>query len=133
MSGCQGAHTVLIVDDDVGFIWWLGETFTEAGYRAIPALNPSQAVTFLAALHEEINLLVVNGSLAGVGRFVKALTASRHDLQVILIQDDRTAKAPSFRYKATLTRPSGWEPVSREDWLRKLRALLKQIETAPSR
>lgn len=133
MSECQGAHTVLIVDDDLGFVWWLGETFTEIGYRAIPALNPSQASEFLTKLREEINLLVVNGSIAGVGRLVKSLAGSQPDLKVILIQDGRTSKTPSFGYKASLTRPSSWEAVSREDWLRKLRSLLKQLEAAPPR
>lgn len=133
MRARQGAHTVLIVDDDLGFVWWLGETFTEAGYRAIPALDSSQAATFVAKLHEEISLLVVNASLSGVGRLVKSLAGSQRDLKVILIQDDRTSKAPGFVYKASLMRPSGWEPVSREDWLRKLRTLLQQLEAAPPR
>jgi len=127
VSEPQGAHTVLIVDDDVAFVWWLGETFTEAGYQAVPALNPNQACTFVSKLHVLVNILVVNAALPGTARLVKSLENPDHNLKIVLIEDDRNSKAPSLRYDATLRRPGGWEPVSREDWLRKLRTLLTNL------
>ncbi len=133
MKEPQGPHTVLIVDDDVAFVWWLGETFTEADYQPVPALNSTEARSLIDSLDAKVNVLVVNPALPAVAALVESLESADRDLKVVLIQDGRTSKAPRFRYDATLARPRGWEPVSREDWLRKLRTLLKQLEAAPHR
>jgi hypothetical protein len=134
VSEPSGAHTLLVVDNDVGFVWWLGEIFTEAGYRAVPALNCSQALSVVKKFHLKIDLLVVNPALTGVLRLVTSLEVLGRDLKIILIREGPIGlKYPGFRYDATLTRPSGWEPVSRTDWLRKLRTLLKQLETTSTR
>lgn len=133
MTEPQDPYTVLIVDDDVAFVWWLGEMFTEAGYQVIPALNGNQALSLVGNLQVEINVLIVNTALSGVGQLVKSLAESAGDLKIVLIHDNRNSKTPNFRYDASLTRPVGREPVSREDWLRKLRTLLKQLEATPHR
>ena len=133
MSEPSGAHTLLIVDNDVGFLWWLGELFTEAGYQAVPALNCSQAVAAVKKFDVEVDLLVVNPALTGVGRLLAALERPGHDLRIVLIREGPIGlKYPGFRYDATLTRPSSGEPISRTDWLRKLRTLLRQLETTPA-
>jgi len=134
VSEPSGAHTLLVVDNDVGFVWWLGEIFTEAGYHVVPALNCSQALTAIKKFHLQINLLVVNPALIGAVRLVTSLECTRYDLRIVLIREGPIGlKYPGFRYDAALTRPSGWEPISRTDWLRKLRTLLKQLETTPAR
>jgi len=134
VSEPSGAPTLLIVDSDVGFLWWLGEIFAEAGYQVVPALNCSQALAAVKRFHLQIDLLVVNPALTGVLRLVTALERPDRDLKIVLIREGPIGlKYPGFRYDATLTRPSGWEPISRTDWLRKLRVLLKQLETTPTR
>jgi DNA-binding NtrC family response regulator len=125
VSSRQGAPTVLIVDADVAFVWWLGEMFTEAGYQAIPALNCTQAIAVVNSLHLKIDFLVVSAALSGVVRLVRSLERQGRDLRIIRIGDDTALEAPGFAYEGTLMRPGAWEPVSRPDWLRKLRALLK--------
>ena len=49
--------TILIVDEDVGFVWWLGELFSEFGYRSIPALSCRQALSLVGL--EGNNLLII--------------------------------------------------------------------------
>jgi len=41
------AMTVWIVDDDLGFVWWLGDIFSEVGCRALPALSCKDAVALM--------------------------------------------------------------------------------------
>jgi hypothetical protein len=133
VSEPSGAHTLLIVDNDVGFLWWLGEIFTEAGYRAVPALNCSQALAAVKKFQLQIDLLVVNPALTGVARLATSLERLNRDIKIVVIREGPIGlKYPGFRYDATLTRPSGWEPISRTDWLRKLRTLLRQLETTPT-
>jgi len=136
VSEPPGTLTLLIVDNDVGFLWWLGELLTEAGYSAIPALNCNQAIAAIKKFALKVNLLLVNPALTGVVGFVRSLEASQTHLRIILIQESSSGASglasPGFRYDATLTRPSGWEPITRDDWLRKLRTLVQQLETAHS-
>jgi len=136
VSEPPGALTILIVDNDVGFLWWLGELFTQTGYSAIPALNCNQAIAAIKKFSLKVDLLFVNPILTGVVGFVQSLQGSRRHLRVVLIQEGSPTSSgpasPGFRYDATLTRPSGWEPISREDWLQKLRTLVQQLETAHS-
>jgi DNA-binding NtrC family response regulator len=127
VSSASGARTVLIVDDDVAFVWWLGEMFTDAGYQAVPALNCSQALAVVNKLHLKIDVLVVSAALSGCVRLVRYLERLGRDLRIILIGDSKAIATHDFEYDATLTRPTGWEPVSRPDWLRKLRSLLKGL------
>jgi hypothetical protein len=134
VSEPSGAHTLLIVDNDVGFLWWLGEIFVEAGYRAVPALNCSQALAAVKKFELKLDLLVVNPALTGVARLAMSLERRNPDIKIVVIREGPIGlKYPGYRYDATLTRPSGWEPITRTDWLRKLRTLLKQIETTPAR
>ena len=50
MADVLGGVTVLIVDEDVGFVFWLGEILTKLGCRAVPALDCTQAVAITGAL-----------------------------------------------------------------------------------
>lgn len=134
MSGPSGTHTLLIVDSDVGFLWWLGEIFTEAGHYAVPALNCMQALAAVKKYHLQVDFLLVNPSLTGVARLVTSLQAGGRDFKIVLIREGMLGlEYPGFRYDANLTRPNGWEQVSRAEWLQKVRALLKQFETTPAR
>ena len=65
--------TVLIVDEDLGFIFWLRDIVTEAGCLCIPALNSLQAISFVRELKVEIDLLIVKPSLAGVSEMIQTL------------------------------------------------------------
>ncbi len=127
MSSAQGARTVLIVDDDVAFLWWLGEMFTDAGYQAVPALSCSQALAVVNGLNLNIDVLVISASLSGSIRLVRSLERPGGDLRIVLVADSNDLAVHGLRYDAILTRPSGWEPVSRPDWLRKLHTLLEGL------
>jgi hypothetical protein len=43
MSAPAIAKTVLIVDEDLGFVFWLGRLLTETGYQAWPARSGVEA------------------------------------------------------------------------------------------
>src|ERR1700694_1206042 len=83
----SGANTLLIVDNDVGFLWWLGEIFKEAGYRAVPALNCRQALAAVKKFQIQPDLLVVNPALTGVARLVTSLERANHDVKIVVIRE----------------------------------------------
>lgn len=126
MNRGAGPPAALIVDDDVAFLLWLGEMFAENGYQSYPALNFRQALALTNKLALEIDVLVVNPKLRGAARAMEALSRGRPNLRVILIgdpaaQDD--AEAPNSTYP-TLSRPSAWEPIVREQWIAQIRRVL---------
>jgi hypothetical protein len=80
--------TALIVDDDLGFVWWLGERFHEAGYQPAPALNPRQAGFLVKELNLKITVVVVNPGLPGARKLIKTQIARplRSSLSVIRLR-----------------------------------------------
>jgi DNA-binding NtrC family response regulator len=119
-----GFPIALIVDDDIGYLLWLGEMFAESGYQTIPALHCRQAVELARKLALRVDVLVLNPKLRGAARAVKVLETEHPRLRVVLIRDP-SAPGPALDSKyATLERPSAWEPISRPQWATKIRKIL---------
>ncbi len=124
MNAGTGSPTALIVDDDVAFILWLGEMFTESGYQAIPALHCRQALALVKRLALRIDVLVVNPELRGATRAMKVLSSEHPRLRVVLIRDPAVADPGPDSNHATLERPSASEAISRPQWITKIRKVL---------
>ncbi len=122
--------TVWIVDDDLGFVWWLGEIFTEAGCRALPALSCEQAVSLMKKLNVGIDLLVLNPQLPGVIRMLQILSSAHANFKIVAIGKASPALATAIRPQANLERPASSDSISRPEWLKKVRKLLKEVATA---
>lgn len=101
---------------------WLGEVFTELGFQAFPALHCRQALTLAKRLERPINALVVNPELPGATRAVKTLLAANPGARVMWIRN-AAAHDPGDRHP-TLERPSPWDPISRPEWVAKVRKIL---------
>jgi len=117
--------TVLIVDQDFGFVFWIGEIFNEAGCHAVPALDCTEAISITKQLNLNIDLVVVNPQLPGVADMMCTLQGP--NLKIIAIRDKRVQAIRTFRADATLERPSGPEPISREKWLDRVRKILRDF------
>jgi DNA-binding response OmpR family regulator len=74
---------VLIVDADLGFVFWLGRVLADAGYQALPAKGFSEASALLSELKAEIDVLILNTSLPGAADFVKAFRRSRPNTNIL--------------------------------------------------
>ena len=96
------APTVWLVDDDLGFVYWLGSIFTEAGCRALPALSCREAVALMKRLGIEPDLIVLNPHLPGVDRMLQGRV--RHP-KIVTIGAPPEALATSIPIHARLERP----------------------------
>jgi DNA-binding NtrC family response regulator len=130
VSRSPAPTTVWIVDDDLGFVWWLGEIFTEAGCRALPALSCEQAVSLLKKLNVAIDLLVVNLQLPGVPGMLQKFTRAKGTFKIVAIGNASPVLTAAIHPQASLERPSGFGSISRADWLKKVRKLLKEVAAA---
>jgi len=76
-------RAILLVDTDLGFLFWLGRALDQAGYEAFPARTIPDAMTLLVELHLTVGLLILNCSLPGAEDFVARMRHSRKNLKVI--------------------------------------------------
>ena len=120
---------VLIVDEDLGFVWWLSEIFSKAGCQVVPALNAGDSASMTSELDLDVDVLVVNPALAGVSEMIESLSRSRSP-KIVTIRDHDKQDAGVYGH-ATLERPSGLGVISQQDWLGCVRRLVKDLHTVP--
>jgi len=84
-SSGERVKTILIVDNDLGFLYWLGCMLCAAGYVALPAKNSQNARELLSRLNIGIQLLVVNSSMPGARALAETLRRSQGQLKVIAL------------------------------------------------
>src|SRR5215472_5695366 len=80
---------VLIVDTDLGLVFWLGQALDAAGYETYPAKGVTEAVSLLAELKLRIDVLIVRHDLEGAETFASELRWSQggHLKTVALLED----------------------------------------------
>jgi DNA-binding NtrC family response regulator len=70
------SKTVLIVDDDLGFVFWLG-SLLGTRYQVWPARSSADAAALMQELGAEVDLLVIDPNLSGASAFMEAQRSSR--------------------------------------------------------
>jgi hypothetical protein len=80
--------TVLIVADDLGFAFWLGQALDRAGCEAWPARSVDAAESLVAELKLKVDVLVIAASLCRAPAFAAGLSRAAGDFKVIAVQDD---------------------------------------------
>jgi hypothetical protein len=82
-------HTdVLIIDDDLGFVFWLGHALDQAGCRAFPARNVNDALALASELDIEPGLVITGGSQPGAENLVARWRTRHKDLRVIWLLEE---------------------------------------------
>ena len=77
---------ILIVDDDLGFIFWLGEVLIGAGYQPWPACTPADALWVVDRKPlVRLDLLIVNASLPGVSKLIAHFRHTQQHLRVMAL------------------------------------------------
>lgn len=123
------SKTVLIVDDDLGFVFWLGEIFTGLGWNAVPALNCRRAISLADMLDLNTDLIVVNPALRGVPELLRKLSRVRRP-KVVVIGGGDVEKKRRFHPDATLDRPEVASGISRTEWTKRIQQMLREIGAA---
>lgn len=133
MNPRPGSVLALIVDHDLGFVMWLGEIFSELGCQAVPALHCRQALALTERFALPITILLVNPELRGAERMIHMLVAANPGVRLILIRDGSADQAGDdasgadqidVQNRQTLERPLPGDPISRPEWVAKIRKLL---------
>ena len=66
MAERSHGQTVLIIDEDSAFVFWLAKLLSDAGYYSLPGLNCQQALSHIRELNATIDAVIVDPNLPGV-------------------------------------------------------------------
>ena len=93
------AETILIIDNDLGFLMWLGLSLASRGYLTIPATSCQNAHRLVDELQPStIDLVMINRALPGASDLVSVLRSRRESLKVMSIEDQ--VRSPQSRSEA---------------------------------
>lgn len=81
--GSRVVKTVLVLDSDVGFVFWCGHALTTAGYLAMAALSVPEAIALVDRLNLKLDALIVAPTMSEAKEFVGCLRDSRRSVRVI--------------------------------------------------
>jgi DNA-binding response OmpR family regulator len=76
---------VLVLDQDLGFAFWLGRALDQEGFQAFPARSVSNAVELLSTLHLTVSLVIIKHSLPCAEHFIAKLRSSPPGVKVVMI------------------------------------------------
>lgn len=80
--------TILILDNDLGFCFWLGQAMTASQCKAFPATTITEAVTLIAQFKLKIDFLILNPAVPGAMDFMRALRREQRHLRVAVMAAD---------------------------------------------
>lgn len=114
---------ILIIDSNLGFLFWLGEALAEAHHQAWPACNVSEAGAILRTRRlPRLDLLIVNPSVEGALRLVHRLRRVRPELKVLAVDpvnDEQVRGITDWR-----ARPTGDDRSAKQQWLRHIERVI---------
>jgi CheY-like chemotaxis protein len=122
--------TVLVVDDDPGFLNAAEQMLLAAGYRVLQAANGKQAFDLLEKKHGEIDLTIVDLALPDINGFELIGAISRRTNQIRVIATSSVFKDPYLEMAGTLgahasirKSPEG-KPVPESKWIATVHQLI---------
>ena len=118
--------TVLIVDDDLGFAFWLGQALDRAGFETWPARSVVAAQSLLAEVNLPVDLLVITSSLPWAPVLATHLGRTRADFKVIAVCDEPGDVVQSFpKVSAVRQKPQTIDAAARIEWVQFIKGVLE--------
>ena len=108
---------VLIIDNDLGFAFWLGHLLDAAGYSALPAKSVPDAALLVMQLQLKIDLLAINPSLNGAADFIAALHRSQRNAAIIGVLNDPEQFVGIPAVRAAYAKPEVVNQMAKVQWL----------------
>jgi hypothetical protein len=125
--------TILILDDDLGFVFWLGQTLTSPQFRPFPAPSVADAKKLLKNLAAGLDILIVNPELNGALEFARGLRMRQRGLRLIaaLGYPPASSEAPPG-FDAARNKPDERDEAEQTAWEQLIRRVLSRPASAES-
>ena len=85
--------TILILDDDLGFAFWLGQTLSAPHCETLPAKNVPEATALIDQFKLTIDLVIMSPTVPGAADFTRGLRRQQGHLRVATLE----APQPEYR------------------------------------
>jgi len=121
--------TVLIADNYLGFVFWLGRLLGEAGYQVLPVKRIASVAHWAAQF--EINVLVINPVLKGAADFIRSLRALQGRSRAI-IQIGEQAQELDGVY-VWMQKPEEVDDLAALRWLKLIESAMASLENPKPR
>ena len=108
--------TILILDEDLRFAFWLSRLLDSAGYRAWPARSGADAAVLLGELGGRLDLLVINPHSRGAEDFVEGLRLQR-SIKAVAVKMHNEEPSVLPEVDASLVKPKPIDRLSALEWV----------------
>lgn len=116
--------TILLIDQNLAFVFGLGHALDSAKYIAVPAKSVPDAALLVLQLDLKVDVLVINLGLRGVPDFISTMRRSQRELKVIGIVDDRDAVGDTEGVDEIHSKPEFFSENVKQEWLEYMDRLL---------
>jgi hypothetical protein len=79
---------ILLIDRDLGFVFWLGRELDKAGFETFPAKSVPDALKLIAEFHLSVGLVILSDSLPGAANFVSTLRHAQKHLRILSLVEN---------------------------------------------
>lgn len=126
--------TVLILDDDLGFVFWVAQTLAGAGFESIPAQSVAEAKRLLNSLSVTLDVVIFSPRIAGSFDYINALRGVKPSLAVVAVVD-RAADLMIVRREvdAVRAKPDVLSEASMPEWQRTVRRVYSRRAKEPGK
>jgi hypothetical protein len=124
-EGGVGKPSILIVDADLGFTFWLGQALDAIGCTALPANAIAPAQELVRAHRLRVDVLVIDPFVLDAFLFVAYLRKTQPGLQVVAAIPEEWEKSwpPIPEFDAAIRKPRHFTAAARMEWVDLIRGL----------
>ena len=117
--------TILILDNDLGFMFWLGQALTVTGLTPMPAPSVPEARRLLGRFPRAVDVLIVNMDVREAPEYTRSLRNQQGKLRVIATVRHGAKLPIDFKdVDAVRTKPEVLDELTTVEWRRAVRQLL---------
>ena len=114
---------ILIVDRDLGFVFWLGQILDSAGYVAIPARGVAEAAEIVSMLRLQVDALIAPPAERGLREFTEKLRFNSRELQVVNLGIQESSSLRPLSDVVWKPKPLRKDETSKAEWLSLIHSL----------
>jgi hypothetical protein len=123
--------TILILDNDLGFLFWVGALLHDAGHKPFPALSVSQATELVGEFNLAIDLLIANFAVSGAGDLARNLRHESHVRIVAALPPGAQLEQLPPDADVAFRKPTEFDEHARSEWLDRIRRVLGENTGRP--
>jgi len=119
---------ILLIDSDLGFVFWLGHVLRGAGFEALPAKSVADAIALLSLLAGQVDLLIFNPCVNTAASFAADLKRSDQRIKTIAVLPEEMPAGLSD-IDAYKRKTYKFDTSAQEEWLSFIRRVLSSVNT----